>query len=281
MSKDADRFVIESVRQRYDKMCDHNMIHNFIDDYHNGIIPESINLDETCTGYREYIKAHYGLANWDVDNDDCIAAKCNMLDLRHDLFVIECGFTSVTMGWVRELVKQLSQNISKFPEDINILEICSGIGCLAKALNDCGVNVIATDSFKDEHILHHKEDIFIPIQVIDMYKALEKYYKDVDFVLCAWPRNELNLVKFMKRMYELKPSLSLIYVGDSVNGCCANVRFFNAVKQINELNLDETAKFDYNKIESLYPKWDRFLGSEDRPFHEIIRLYRYNHRSER
>lgn len=56
-----------------------------------------------------------------------------------DTFLEISGYCLVAYDWVRPLAKWIGER--------NCLEVMCGCECLAKALRDCGVNVIATDDF--------------------------------------------------------------------------------------------------------------------------------------
>ena len=268
-----DTLLIKSMyNDRFNAVCKEAKLHNFIDDYVNGMIPESINLMDYAKAILNYQDHHYSIPHWDSISPTNITTRCFMSDLRNNLLVYEMGFCTVTMNWVNKLVNYMIKLSNKKEKDIHVLEICSGHGTLSKALSNAGiVNIEAIDNFNDNDILNLRDGLpFFKVSNKDMFEALNEYedsyikYK-LDFIICAWPRLGYDLEKFVERLYDIDSNTIFIYIGDGRNGCCANKWFFDSVKPVLDIK-------ECKEIEKLYPDWSPWIEGSN----EIIRFYKYS-----
>lgn len=162
-------------------------------------------------------------------------------DMFRNNIVNNVGFCLVAYDWVRELATGL--------KDKKCLEIMAGSGALSKALQDCSVDIICTDSYENESNYYSSwKNHFTEVENIDAMEAIEKYGKDVDYIICAWPPyNESNFTKALNRHHELNPNSKVIYIGEEEGGCTADDTFF---EQYDVIDCEITCKAN-----DLYHRW--------------------------
>jgi hypothetical protein len=118
------------------------------------------------------------------------------------------------------------------------LEIMAGRGVLAKGLKDLGIDIIATDNYD----WLDKKDTWIDVEDMDCVKAVRKYIKDMDYMLCSWPYVYSPMGECMNLMRELNPLCKLIYIGEGETGCCADAEFFEFLVDVSTPEFDIAAK---------------------------------------
>ena len=150
-----------------------------------------------------------------------------------DKIIKVCGFSVVTMNWVRILASKLINKRG--------LEIMAGSGALSKALKDCGISITCTDSYdwesKDRFSTWQKH--FTNVENISAMDAVIKYGKDIDFIVCSWaPYGGNDFVKALNKLYEINPDCEIIYIGEEDGGCTADDEFFETydITYINDVN---------------------------------------------
>lgn len=154
-----------------------------------------------------------------------------------EMLIEQHGFVLPVKSWIRPL--------AAFIADDKCLEIMCGSGMLSKCLSDCGVDIIATDDGSwamDDDIYyetHWFDNPWYQVEKLDCIKAIEKYGKDVRFIICCWPipfsDSTLNSLLAMRRV---NPDAYMIYIGETKNGCCANNAFFEEAKMIPETGIE-------------------------------------------
>jgi hypothetical protein len=127
----------------------------------------------------------------------------------------------ISKDWVKPLANWIG--------DRKCLEIMAGQGMLSKALQDEGVNIIATDK------KNISTDAWTNVERLDCLKAIQKYGKDVDLIVCSWPPyDEDSAYKVLTLMREVNPQLMMIYIGEGCGGCCADNQFFETAEWIDD-----------------------------------------------
>ena len=144
------------------------------------------------------------------------------------------GFVIVTRELVNALTLFLTKKSGKPAEQINILSVACGLGCLESALISKGFNVICTDNkswFEGRSNIptFKEENSWVDIEEINMLKAFEKYGKDMDYVLLSWPYMDNNATELLYLMNDINPNCYMIYEGESYGGCTANDEFFDNI----------------------------------------------------
>lgn len=168
--------------------------------------------------------------------------------IMRETFISEMGFCMVAYDWVRELAKLL--------EGKKCLEIMAGSGCLSKALQDCGIDIIATDSYQNEEyssgydLFGKWRTHFTDVEKLLAIEAIEKYGKDMDIIVCSWPPyNSCALTHALDRQFELNPNTKVIYIGEDDGGCTADYSFFEKYDETDE---DSELTAEVNR---LYKRW--------------------------
>ena len=162
--------------------------------------------------------------------------------LLRDLIIREQGFAVVCKKWIKPLAEWIGKR--------KCLEVMAGCGSISYALQQEGVNIIATDNFSwDGHnSWNSTKKYFTDIENIDCVKAVEKYGKDIDIIIMSWAYMDDNAYKTLIKMREINPSAIMIVIGEGQGGCTANDDFFE------EINIIKDEKINY--INCLYETWD-------------------------
>jgi len=139
--------------------------------------------------------------------------------------------------WVL-VTQDLAKRLAEFIGKRKVLEIMSGVGWLAKALSEQGIDVKATDdyswsAFKENGVTKCKNyegfTFLYDVEKIDCRDAIGLNRDDYDILLVAWPHMSATnvLVEALDLWGEDKP---IIYIGEGVGGCCAEEEFWKVFK---------------------------------------------------
>ena len=137
-----------------------------------------------------------------------------------------------------------------------ILEIMCGIGSYTYTLRSLGVSVIATDDYSwiddDPKFEKWKYSPWISdIQRMDACSAIEKYGKNVCYILMSWPpMNENYAALALETMRKKASHCTMIYIGEEKGGVTANDNFFDIMTDVSH---------EYARIEDLrqsYHSWE-------------------------
>ena len=136
-----------------------------------------------------------------------------------DEYTSRCGFAIISKEWIQPLAKFIGKD--------KCLEIMGGSGLLSKALKDEGVNVICTDNLSWEDSKTEWKNHFTEIENLDCVEAIEKYGKDVKYIIMSWaPYQGKESALAYKKMKEVNPDAVMIYIGEDLGGCTACDEFF-------------------------------------------------------
>lgn len=128
-------------------------------------------------------------------------------------------FAIVTRDWVNELARWIG--------DRKCLEIMAGAGWLAKALNEAGIDVIATDDLSwTYHAKPEKKHVF-PIENLNAITAVNTH-QDADVLIVSWPYMDNDVVEAIAAWGNEKP---IVYIGEDKGGCTATDTFFDHFKE--------------------------------------------------
>lgn len=166
---------------------------------------------------------------------------------REDI-IQEQGYAIITEEWINPLVDWIGNR--------KVLEVMSGCGSLAKALQDRGVDIVATDDFSWDGLCSWNtiNNYWVEIENIDCLDALEKY-KDREILIMSWPYMDDTCLKVLKKMRQVNPSMLMIYIGEPKGGATACDEFFEEITVIEDK--------EFNKIIDVYPQW-RYIY--DKPY---------------
>lgn len=138
-----------------------------------------------------------------------------------------CGYCLLAYDWIRPLAEWIGQR--------RCLEIMCGSGALSKALQNCGVNIRATDDFswKDNHAVPWFSDPWTDIEQLNALQALEKYGAEMDLIVCSWPFMSDDCYHALLKMREINRSATMLYIGEW-RGATASAAFFEAAQVVQE-----------------------------------------------
>lgn len=155
-----------------------------------------------------------------------------------EIYIRECGFPYITESWVKPLARWIGNR--------KCLEVMAGTGWLSYALSKYKVAIKATDNYSWEHKF---ADINKNVERIDAIEAVEKYGKQVKFIIMAWPYMDNTAYRVLMKMREVNPDCRIIYIGEWFGGCTADDEFFEAI-------IEECDLKGFNKVASKYRSWE-------------------------
>lgn len=218
--------------QFFANRCKELGIHNWLEDYKNQVLPEDIpynTINWFTFGNGERFYPISGLGTYSI----------------RALAIMYCGFCLVTKKLANALANYLKEKSGK--PNPRVLELGCGLGTLAKALSDKGIDIQGIDNFEREGTFHFKENSWLDdIIEMDMREAVLTYGKEADFILCSWPEMEGPIDQIPRLMYEQNPNCKMVYLGEPIGGCTANERFFSVVNYID----------DMDSVNESYCRWD-------------------------
>lgn len=138
-----------------------------------------------------------------------------------------CGYCLLAYDWIRPLAEWIGQR--------KCLEIMCGSGALSKALQNCGVDIKATDdySWNDNHAVPWFRDSWTEIEQLNALQAIEIYGAEVDLVICSWPFLSDDCYRALLKMREVNPAATMLYIGEWY-GATASDAFFKAAQVVVE-----------------------------------------------
>ena len=173
--------------------------------------------------------------------------KENNID-RND-FINISSFALVSNRWVKPLAEYVKQT--------KCLEIMAGRGVLAKALNQQGTDIVATDDFtwvwnnnttEQEGKTLTENDLWFDVENIGCIDAIKKYGNEVGYLICSWPNMNESMYEALVEMRIVNTSCKLIYIGEGIGGFNASDSFFKTARLIKN---DE----HFNDVARLYQSW--------------------------
>ena len=117
--------------------------------------------------------------------------------------------------WTSELAKRLK--ILTNSASPRILEVFSGAGWLAKAMQSHGCQVTATD------VNPFGKHIMTTIVSADARDAIRRFYADHDCLLLSWPPYDKPIA--YECLLDWDSKKPVIYIGEGVDGCTADDSF--------------------------------------------------------
>lgn len=166
--------------------------------------------------------------------------------LYRDKYIRQVGFARISQDWVNPLARWIGKR--------KCLEVMAGSGALTYALRELGVKIIATDDFSWSKPFKP----WIKVDNMDCIVAVERFGKEVDFVICSWPYMDDTAYRLLLKMREVNPKCRMIYIGEGWGGCTANDDFF-------EIAIEDNVKGFYDAV-SNFSSWDGI--------HDRIKLYK-------
>lgn len=138
-----------------------------------------------------------------------------------------CGYCLLAYDWIEPLAGWIGQR--------KCLEIMCGSGALSKALQNCGVDMKATDDFSWDHThaVPWFRDSWTEIEQMNALQAIETYGAEIDLVVCSWPFLSDDCYHALLKMREVNPAAMMLYIGEWY-GATASDAFFKAAQVIKE-----------------------------------------------
>ena len=193
----------------------------------DGIIPEDL-FDEEQLGSIFNKKGHIITPGTERVN------HLSKVTLFRSVYTRLYGFVALTDRFVEEL--------AKFLKEKSVVSVMSGSCTLEKHLINHGVTVICSDTdewTKQDDPYYRKwctwKRKYPDMLELDASEAIRQYGEKSDYVLMSWPPYESDAAeKALGAMRETNPNLTMIYIGESVGGNCANDEFFDIARNIGD-----------------------------------------------
>ena len=157
----------------------------------------------------------------------------NRHTLRSD-FIKTIGFILISNDWIKPLSQWIGNR--------KCLEVMTGTGSLSFALQQQGIDIIATDNFSWEGSSNwnDNENYWTEIEHIDAIEAVEKYGKDIDIIIMSWPYMDDTAYRILQSMRKVNSNCIMIFIGEGIGGCTADDEFFNAIQEIEDAEFEQT-----------------------------------------
>lgn len=150
------------------------------------------------------------------------------------------GYPFVSKDWIKELSKLLRGK--------KVLEIMCGLGTISYALKNEEIDIIATDNLSWKETWKNAYNHYCEIEEIDAIKAIEKYGKDIDYIIMSWPPYDDPIAyKVLQKIREVNENAAIIYIGESDGGCTGDRLFHYRANVIQNDIID--------KVNSIYKPW--------------------------
>jgi len=115
--------------------------------------------------------------------------------------------------------------------DVNILEVCAGLGLWAALIRVAGGNIKATDPFTSHGT--SRKNTFINVEPIDADTAVKKY-RDAKVLFLCWPgHNESYAADALEKFKGNK----VVFIGEDRKGCTADKKFYDLLKKFWKLKM--------------------------------------------
>jgi hypothetical protein len=178
--------------------------------------------------------------------------------IAREMFTQLIGYVLPTMQLARDIKEHIVQ-------DGSVLEIMAGSGIMANYLHVTGINIIATDDFSwhgnnPNYRTQYWNKMFFDVQKYDALHAIEKFGKDMDYVLMIWPPyNDPIAYRSIKKLHDINPDSELIFIGEGSDGCTADRQFYE--------NVQPLGHYSYEKINQHFINW---FG-----IHDYVSIYKW------
>lgn len=135
--------------------------------------------------------------------------------------------------------KTWTASLAKWIGERKVLEVMGGVGWLAKALSEHGIDIVCTDNNEWVNGPHKTAKFVFNVEQMDAKEAIKKH-SDADILLVSWPPYDGNEVtEILKAWGNKRP---VIYIGELDGGCNAPEEFFDI--------------FEYEFMDIRLPNWN-------------------------
>jgi hypothetical protein len=146
--------------------------------------------------------------------------KLDNIDLKYE------GRRAATKRNMWAIVDQVwTKQLADWIGNRRCLEVMAGAGWLTKALNNYGINIIATD------FICHQYKMVFDIKQMCASTAVKKY-ADRDILIMSWPPYSSNIDIITAKLWgSNKP---IVYIGEGQNGCTGTEKFWQHFEVIED-----------------------------------------------
>ena len=197
-------------------------------------------LDEILENIpREFVYSYTDVVLGHIPYEDVfnVDTKIKAFNLQNE-FIQKGMYAVITWQLVKPLAKWISSR--------KCLEVMSGRGWLTLALRSQGVNIIATDDYSWADNMQWGESV-TEVEKLDSIEAVNKYGKDIEILICAWPYMDDVAFRTMVALHEINPNALIIYIGEFDGGCTADDSFHEHFQIIRDDN--------FNRAADMYQRW--------------------------
>lgn len=154
-------------------------------------------------------------------------------------------FCFVSWKWVNPLVEYLGKS--------RCLEVMAGRGWLSYALQQKGIDIIATDNYSWHKMKEFAKwnQTVMEVENVDAVEAVRKYGKDIDYVLIMWAYMDNTAYQTIKELYKVNPRAKVIVCGEGPGGCTADDEFFNHFEELE----GPDGELFYKNVAKHYERW--------------------------
>lgn len=161
-----------------------------------------------------------------------------------DLITSLSGCVFLSYEWIKPLARWIGPK--------KCLEIMAGSGSLSYGLQQCGVDIIATDDYSYGNVQKKWFDNnqWVDVKKVECVEAIKQFGQERDIVLCAWPEQTDRAYYSLLKMREINPKAMMIYIGEFY-GATADENFMRTVKLVNDEQFEEIIK-KYKRCYGIY-----------------------------
>lgn len=137
----------------------------------------------------------------------------------------QSGYTVLTGVFIGSLAKWIGSR--------RCLETMGGCGSLSAGLQQAGVNVLCTDSYKwTDGCPKWFASPWTIVERLDAVEAIKVYGATTDIVICSMPEPNEDCYQALLEMREQNPAAIMLYIGEPRGGANANDAFFAVAKEV-------------------------------------------------
>ena len=126
------------------------------------------------------------------------------------------------MGMWGIVDKQTATKLASIIGQRSVLEVMAGVGWLAKALSEQGVNIKATDNLSWQE--RHNHTKIHRVYRMRAETAVKKHGHKYDILLVSWPPHGNE--DFVKAAELWGPNKDIIFIGEGEGGCTGSDKFW-------------------------------------------------------
>lgn len=116
------------------------------------------------------------------------------------------GYAYVSWNWVTPLAEWIGKR--------RVLEVMSGTGALAFALQQKNVAIKATDDYS-WYTRRKWQKPWVPVEKVDGVEAILRYGENADILIMSWPPLGSEVAHdVLKTYHEINPAGLLLYIGE-------------------------------------------------------------------